>query len=162
MILTSNYNEFIDYNVGPVFLMNLTGNKFSVKEIKELEDHKKFKSHLSFYVFKEIITRTCLNNYLRPIILQLKSNSIWFSSRPTGFTDSVGNYVAEIYSNNTGFDNYIYMTIQSRDYALRTKELILYHNINNNLKNKIKDIFDINNINYSWDESNDNVITFFL
>ena len=131
---------FIDYNVGPVMLMNLTGINFSVKEIKDLEDHKMLKKRLTFYVFDNIISKTELSNILRQKCQILKDNNIWFSLRPTAFTDSVGNYVAENLSSKYGYTNYIYMTIQTRDYALKTKELILYHKLNNESKMFIQNI----------------------
>ena len=137
---------FIDYNVGPVLLMNLTGIQYSVKEIKALEDHKKLKTHISFYVFDEVITKKTLSGFLRPIVSQLKNINVWFSIRPTGFTDSVGDYVANILSNKSGFINYIFMTVQTRDYSLRTRELILYYSLDNNSKNKIKEILDNDSI----------------
>ena len=135
---------FIDYNVGPVMLMNLTGINFTVKEIKDLEDHKKLKENLTFYVFNDIFSRKELSNYLRPICALLKNNDIWFSLRPTAFTDSVGDYVAKEISFKKGYNNYIYMTTQSRDYCLKTKELILYHNLNDNTKNLVKNILNLN------------------
>ena len=98
MILTNENEMFIDYNVGPVFLMNLTGIQYSVKEIKALEDHKKLKCHISFYAFNEVITKKTLSKFLRPIVSQLKKNNIWFSVRPTGFTDSVGDFSPSLLS----------------------------------------------------------------
>jgi hypothetical protein len=160
--MSINDGIFIDYNVGPVLLMNLTGIKIPIKEIKELEDIDKLRSHLSFYVFSKEISITSISNYLRPIILELKNNNIWFSSRPTAFTDSVGNYVAECYANNCRYNNYIYMTIQSRDYCLRTKELILYHNLDLCSKGITKQILDDKNVNYEWNLDNDNTIKIYL
>lgn len=135
---------FVDYNVGPVMLMNLTGVKFSLKEIKDMEDHKKLKDKLSFYVFDDIFSKTELSNYLRPISTLLKNNNIWFSLRPAAFTDSVGDYVTKEISSEKGYSNYIYMTNQTRDYCLKTKELILYHNLNDNTKNLVKNILNLN------------------
>lgn len=134
---------FVDYNVGPVFLMNLTGLKFTLKEIKELEDHKKLKEKVSFYVFDDIITKKELSNYLRPLSNLLKNNNIWFSLRPTAFTDSVGDYVAKEISWKKGYNNYIYMTNQTRDYCLKTKELMLYHNLDDSVKNLVQNILNL-------------------
>lgn len=133
---------FIDYNFGPVFFMNLTGEKISVKEVKKLEDHKKLKDKLTFYVFDNLISKTELSNMLRQKCQMLKNNNIWFSLRPTAFTDSVGDYVAKEISNKRGYNNYVYMTIQTRDYALKTKELILYHNLNEEIKPIIQNILN--------------------
>ena len=138
---------FVDYHVGPVFLMNLTGIKMSIKEVKELEDHKKLKEQLSFYVFDNLISKTELSNFLRQKCQILKNNNIWFSLRPTAFTDSVGDYVAQELSSKYGYNNYIYMTVQSRDYALKTKELILYHNLETGFKDIAKSVLNCDTIN---------------
>ena len=133
---------FVDYNVSPVMLMIVTAINFSVKEIKNLEDHKKLKKKLTFYVFDNIISKSDLSNMLRQKCKILKDNNIWFSLRPAAFTDSVANYVAENLSSKYGYNNYIYMTIQTRDYALKTKELILYHKLNEESKIIVQNIFN--------------------
>jgi hypothetical protein len=149
MILTNENEIFLDYVIGPIFY----GQEMSIKEIKGIEDHKKLKYHISFYEYNEVITKKTLSDFLRPIVSQMKTNGIWFSVRPTGFTNSVGHYVANNLSNKSGFTNYIFMTVQTRDYSLRTKKLILYHSLDNNIKNKVKEILDYDNI------IDDNIIT---